>query len=91
MNDFTKEELQAIIVSIHNLRFNHNPNDEFYAILHEKIADMIDNFPDCKHRIDLHHYNEKGNVVDFYTGIYKCMYCNIFFKLLYENDQVYWD
>jgi hypothetical protein len=47
MNDFTKDELGAIVVAIHNLRLYKEQKDEFYLNLHEKIGSMIDNY--CEH------------------------------------------
>ena len=47
MNDFTKEELEALIISIHHLRMLKIQREEFYLKLHEKIQSMIEKY--CEH------------------------------------------
>lgn len=46
MNQFSKEELEALIININQLRQLKIQRDEFYSELQDKILNMIDNYCD---------------------------------------------
>lgn len=74
MNDFTKEELEALTIAIHHLRMLKIQREEFYIGLQEKLQSMIDNY--CEH--DWH----KG--VHLFNDVY-CTKCKLHFEV---NNEV---
>ena len=80
MNDFTLEELEDI-----NLLANENG----YVSLHFKSKYMIENYQkkNCDHKSNYHYYTLDGKPTAFPTDIYKCKYCEVLFKFIFENGK----
>ncbi len=86
MNDFTKEELEEIreiarhcskqgVETKHNLTYH----------IQIKAEDMIKYLPKCDHRSGMRYYYESGEVSLYPTDIYRCRYCDILFRPLFNN------
>lgn len=85
MNDFTKEELAALIDYLDHPVLELSGHEGLRLQLCNKIQSMINDYPKCDHRSGFNYYNERGEAVSFDTGIYRCRYCDILFKFITEN------
>lgn len=83
MTDFTKYELMELKYWLEHADDSVDPINHYNLM--SKLQSMIDNYPKCDHRIGLNHYNEKGDIVGYDSDIYRCRYCDILFRYLFEN------
>jgi hypothetical protein len=91
MHDFTKEELITLKNGIEYLPDSVNLSKQYREHCHRIIAKlqaMIEDYREerCDHRSNGNYYLN-GTITIIPTDVYKCKYCDKFYKCIFENGQ----